>query len=252
MLAQVPGGVEETVGLVSLVPPLGVESVWGTTLTRLGERSDNCVTHWTLSQFLSSRRTGGESVPVKEKGANRRQCCFPLQQQLCRLPVGWLEVYGRHVWWSWAREWAAFCRFIFCSRICEAVGVQLAWMLWWLGISGIYVQLVWSIASLAGQRPSFVVSLCPSCCHPAVKQKGTFSGFLALQMSEGEIHQELNVSRNSFWDSGNTLSKWWISCSNLQSVVNPYLSLMSLIFLFIYFFFSRGISLSVWGHAVLS
>lgn len=45
---------------------------------------------------------------------------------------------------------------------------------------------------------SFVVPLCPSCCHPPVKQNGTFSGFLALKMWEGEIHQEINVSRNSF------------------------------------------------------
>lgn len=180
--------VEETVGSVSPVPSLGMETGCGTNLTRLWERSDSCVTHWTLSQFLSSHRTGGESLPAKEKGANRRQHCFPLQQQLCRLSVGWLEVYGRHVWWSWAREWAAFCRFIFCSGICEAVGIQLAWMLWWLGISGTCVQPIWSIARLAGQRPSFVVPLCPSCGHPPVKQNGTFSGFLALKMWEGDFH----------------------------------------------------------------
>lgn len=58
------------------------------------ERSDNCVTHWSLSQSLSSCRTGGDSLPAKEKGATRRQHCFPLQQQLWSCLVGRLEVYG--------------------------------------------------------------------------------------------------------------------------------------------------------------
>lgn len=174
------GWVEERIGLWSLVPSLGMVADHITTLTRLWkEVTIVAPTGLCLSFFLP---VGLEvSLPAKEKGANHRQRCFPLQQQFWSCLVGRLEVYGRHVWWSRPRGWAGFCRFIFCSGIREAVDIQAVWMLWLVWISGTWVQPARSIARSAEQTSLWLLCVLPAVTY--LKGRAVFfSGFLALQM----------------------------------------------------------------------
>jgi len=60
------GWVEESMVLLSPVPSFGMVADCHNP-DEVMERRDNRVTHWFLSQFLSSHRTGGESASKGER-----------------------------------------------------------------------------------------------------------------------------------------------------------------------------------------